>query len=75
MTSTSDKSNDKKSSTDDNLIQHADEVTQNTLFIPFPKCTLQSLKGQEKKSKTTKARQNNKRESVYMKRQKVKKEP
>ena len=32
MTSTSDKSNDKRSSMDDNLIQYADEVTQNPLF-------------------------------------------
>ena len=48
----------------------ADEVTQNTLFIPFSKYTLQSPEGQEKKSKTTKAGRNNKKGSIYMKRQK-----
>ena len=74
-TSTSDKSNDKRSSTDDNLIQYADEVTQNPLFIPFTKYTSRSPEGQRKKSKTTKARQNNKRENVYVKRQKAKKSP
>ena len=73
--STSDKSNDKRSSTDDNLIQYADEVTQNPLFILFVKYTLQSPEGQRKKSKMTKAGQNNKRKNVYMKRQKDKKSP
>ena len=74
-TSTSDKSNDKRSSTDDNLIQYADEVTQNLLFIPFAKYTPRSPEGQGRKRKMTKARQNNKRKNVYMKRQKAKRSP
>ena len=74
-TPTSDKSNDKRSSADDNLIQYVDEVTQNPLFIPFEKYAPRNPEGQRKKSKTIKARQNNKRENVYMKRQKAKKSP
>ena len=50
----SDKSNDKKSSANSNLAQRADEVTQNTLFIPFLIYTLQSPEGQGKKGKMTK---------------------
>ena len=74
-TSTSDKSNDKRSSKDDNLIQYADEVTQNPLFILFAKYTPRGPEGLRKKSKMTKVRRNNKKKNVYMKRQKAKKSP